>query len=88
MLLQQQFLQHGVLYSVALVSLDLALLFSRQGRIEDLKRLAAELLAVFSAQEVHREATAALVLFQRACEEERINAELICRLAALLQRKK
>jgi hypothetical protein len=27
-------------------------------------------MAVFSAQEVHREATAALVLFQRACEED------------------
>lgn len=84
---QREFLEHGVLYSVALVSLDLALLLSQQGRTEELKRLAAELMAVFSAQEVHREATAALVLFQRACEEERINAELIGRLAALLRRR-
>lgn len=84
---QQDFLQHGVLYSVALVSLDLALLLSQQGRTEELKRLAAELIAIFSAQEVHREATAALVLFQRACEEERVSAELIARLATLLRRK-
>jgi hypothetical protein len=44
-------------------------------------------MAIFSAQEVHREATAALVLFQRACEEERVTAELIARLATLLRRK-
>jgi hypothetical protein len=76
-----------VLYSVALVSLDLALLLSRQGRTGELKLLAAELIATFSAQEVHREANAALVLFQRACEEERVTAELITRLAMLLRRK-
>lgn len=84
---QRDLLKHGVLYSVALVSLDLALLLSRQGRTEELKLLAAELMEIFSAQEVHREATAALVLFQRACEEERVTAELISRLAALLRRK-
>ena len=84
---QQEFLKHGVLYSVALVSLDLALLLSRQGRTGELKQLAAELMAVFSAQEVHREATAALVLFQRACEEDRVTAELIARLATLLRRR-
>lgn len=84
---QQEFLKHGVLYSVALVSLDLALLLSRQGRTGELKLLAAELTATFSAQEVHREANAALVLFQRACEEERVSAELIARLATLLRRK-
>ena len=72
---------------MALVSLDLALLLSRQGRTEELKRLAAELMAVFRPQEVHREATAALVLFQRACDEERVTAELISRLATLLRRQ-
>jgi tetratricopeptide (TPR) repeat protein len=84
---QQEFLKHGVLYSMALVSLDRALLLSRQGRTEELKRLAAELMEIFSAQEIHREATAALVLFQRACEEERVTSELIARLATLLRRK-
>jgi tetratricopeptide (TPR) repeat protein len=84
---QQEFLKHGVLYSMALVSLDLALLLSRQGRTEELKRLAAELMEIFAAQEVHREATAALVLFQRACEEEQVTTELITRLATLLRRK-
>lgn len=45
------------------------------------------LMEAFSAQEVYREATAALVLFQRACEEQRITAEMIRRLATLLRRK-
>ena len=72
---------------MALVSLDLALLLSRQGRTGELKQLAAELMAVISAQEAHREATAALVLFQRACDEDPVTAELIARLATLLRRK-
>ena len=44
-------------------------------------------MAVFAAQEIHREATAALVLFQRACEEEKVTAELSARLTALLRKK-
>ena len=84
---QTGFLEHGVNYSAALVSLDLALLLARQGRTEELKSLAMELVASFEAREIHREAMAALVLFQRACEEERMTAEVVARVAALLRGK-
>jgi tetratricopeptide (TPR) repeat protein len=84
---QREFEQHQMHYNAALVALDLALLLARQGRTEELKRLAAELVAAFESRAIHREATAALILFQRACDEERASAEMISRLAVLLRKR-
>jgi len=74
-------------YDAALVSLDLAVLFALEHRTEDLKRLAAEVMQVFESRDVHREAVAALILFQNACEEERLTAELAGQIAAIVQRE-
>jgi hypothetical protein len=46
-----------------------------------------ELVAAFEARDIHREAMAALVLFRRACEEGRMTAEMVTRVAALLRGK-
>jgi hypothetical protein len=85
---QQEFLRLGVAYDAALVSLDLAVLFSRQGRNEDLRQLSAEILPVFEARDVHREALATLLLFRRAVEEERLTAEVAQQLIAALRRSR
>jgi tetratricopeptide (TPR) repeat protein len=85
---QEEFLVRGMGYDAALVSLDLAILYAREHRTEDLKRLAAEILQVFESRDVHREAVATLILFQSACEEERLSAELASQLATLLQRER
>lgn len=82
---RQDFMVRNKSYDVALISLDLATVFASQGRTEELKRLAAELIAVFESQEIHREAMAALLLFQQACLEERATLELIREIAARLQ---
>jgi len=84
---QGEFEKHRMHYNAALVALDLALLLARQGRTEELKRLAAELVSSFESRSIHREATAAFLLFQRACDEERATADMISRLAALLRRR-
>ena len=84
---QREFEVHRMPYNAALVALDLALLLARQGRTEELKRLSAELVAAFESRAIHREATAAFLLFQRACDEERATAEMISRLASLLRRR-
>jgi tetratricopeptide (TPR) repeat protein len=84
---QGEFERHRMHYNAALVALDLALLLARQGRTEELKRLSAELMSAFESRAIHREATAAFLLFQRACDEERATAEMISRLAALLRRR-
>lgn len=85
---QQQFLDLKMDINAALVSLDLAVLLSEQGRTQELKTLAIELLAAFEAREIHRESLAVLLLFQRACEEERLSAELAHQLGSLLRRAK
>ncbi|HVG10230.1 MAG TPA: hypothetical protein VNM67_21180 [Thermoanaerobaculia bacterium] len=84
----QQFLDLKMDINAALVALDLAVLLSEQGRTQELKALALDLLAAFESREIHRESTAVLILFQRACEEERLTAELARQFASLLRKGK
>jgi tetratricopeptide (TPR) repeat protein len=85
---QEAFLNRRLGYDAALVSLDLALLFASEHRNADLKQLAAEILPAFESREIHREAMAALLMFQGACEEERLTVELARQLADFLQRER
>ena len=75
-------------YDAALVSLDLARLFAQEECTEDLKRLAAELMPIFESRDVHREAIVALLMFQRACEEERLTVDLAREFSAYLRRER
>lgn len=84
--IQTAFLDLGKNYDAALVSLDLAALLADQGRVADLKPLAAEILAAFEVRGVDREALASFLLFQQACVEERVTLEMIRELAEVLQR--
>jgi pentatricopeptide repeat protein len=65
---RQGFLAEDVPYEVALVSLDLAALYARQGRTDELQRLAAEMVHLFSSRQIHREALAALAYWKQAVE--------------------
>ncbi|HWM89636.1 MAG TPA: hypothetical protein VN493_02600 [Thermoanaerobaculia bacterium] len=78
------FLQEGLGYDAAIVSMDLALVYLRQGRTAELKALAREMLPIFRSQDVHREAVAALVLFQEAVREEQVTAAFVREVAAYL----
>ena len=83
---RREFAARGMSYDVALVSLDLALLYHQEGRAAELKRLTSELLTIFEAQEIHREALGAFYLFQTASLEERLTVDIITRLAEVLRR--
>lgn len=83
---EQQFLDLKMDINAALVALDLAVLLSEQGRTHELKALALDLLAAFEAREIHRESTAVLILFHRACEEDRLTADLARQLGSLLRK--
>jgi tetratricopeptide (TPR) repeat protein len=85
---QGEFLERGMGYDAALVSLDLAILYARERRTSELKRLAAEMAPIFESRDVHREALAALLMFQKACEEERVTVELATQLALQLRRER
>jgi tetratricopeptide (TPR) repeat protein len=80
------FIAEGISYDTALVSLELAALYARQGRTADLKRLAQEMLPIFSALQIHREALAALCFLRKALETERASLELVSRVADFLRR--
>ena len=79
------FIARGIGYDAALVALDLALLYLRQGRTPEVRRLAEEMIPIFQAQDVHREALAALALFQEAARREEVTAEQVRRLVKYLQ---
>jgi len=79
------FVRQGIGYDAAMVSLDLALLYLREGRTGEVRRVAEEMVPVFSAQDVHREATAALLLFQEAARREEVTAGLVREVAGFLK---
>ena len=60
------FLAQDLPYDLALVSLELAALCAEQGRAAEVRRIAAEMLPLFSSRRIHREALAALTLWRDA----------------------
>jgi tetratricopeptide (TPR) repeat protein len=79
------FVAQGSGYDAALVSLDLAVLYLRRGRTADVRRVAEEMLPVFQAQDIHREALAALALFQEAARQDLLTLEQALAIAAYLR---
>lgn len=73
---RRRFAEEDIGYDAALVSLDLAILYLEDRRMDEVRELAAELVPLFLAQDVQREALAALVTFQRAVESETATAEM------------
>jgi tetratricopeptide (TPR) repeat protein len=80
------FIGEGIPYDTALVSLELATLYAEQGRTANLKRLAGEMVPIFSSLHIHREALAALAYLKQAVEAERASLELVSGVAAYLRR--
>lgn len=79
------FVEEGIPYDTALISLELASLYAEQERTADLKRLAQEMVPIFSSLQVHREALAALTFLKQAMEAERASLELVNRVASYLR---
>jgi len=84
--IREELIQDGLAFDAALVSLDLAALYIRQGKTAEARSLAAEMLPVFKSRDVHREALAALIVFQRTAEMEQLTLGLVEEVAAYLER--
>ena len=82
------FIAEDIPYDTALVSLELAILYAREGRTADLKRLAQEMLPIFSSLQIHREALVALTFLRKALVAEQASCELVSRVAKYLRRAK
>lgn len=83
---REGFIAESVSYDVALVSLDLASVYARQGRTADLRRLAEEMLPIFSSLQIQREALAALAFLRQALDAERASVEVVSRVAEFFRR--
>ncbi|MDP9121385.1 MAG: hypothetical protein M3O15_08470 [Acidobacteriota bacterium] len=79
------FLKAGIAYDAALVSLDLAALYARQGRACELKRLAEEMVSIFSSLQIHREALTALLFLCQAAQAEALSLEMVTGVASYLR---
>jgi transcriptional regulator with XRE-family HTH domain len=83
---RRDFEERTLPYDYALASLDAALLYREEGRWSEIKLLAREILKIFQAQGVQREAVAAVILFQEAAEQERVTAGFVRRLQDFLSK--
>lgn len=82
---RSQFVEHEIGYDAALVSLDLAGVYARQGRAQEMRRLAEEMIPIFRSRELSREVMAAWIVFQNATRMQSASVSLIDELSALLQ---
>ncbi|MGB5392159.1 MAG: zf-HC2 domain-containing protein [Thermoanaerobaculia bacterium] len=80
------FIDKGMAHDVALVSLDLALVYLRQDRVAELKALAAEMLTIFRSLRVHQETLAALAFCRKSLEVEKMTVGLVNELASCLEK--
>jgi hypothetical protein len=83
---RRAFIDAGIGYDAALASLDLAALYLRQGRAAETRRLALEMLPIIQSRDIHRDALAALAVFQRAVEMEAVSCAMVEDIAAFLRR--
>lgn len=63
-----------------------ATFYAEQGRTPDFKRLAEEMVPIFSSLQIHREALAALAMLKQALEREEAGLELGTAVSDYLQR--
>ena len=81
---RQAFLAEENAYDTALATLDLVIPCLQEGKTAEVRALAEEMMSVFQAQDVAREALAAWLLFHRAAVREAVTVELTREVAASL----
>ena len=86
--IRREFADRGMAYDMALATLELTALHLQEGRTTEVKRLSVEMARIFRAQNVPREALAALLFFQKAAERDRATARLAREIAAFLEKQR
>lgn len=81
---RRAFLAEENAYDAALATLDLVIPCLQEGKTAEVRALAEEMMSVFRAQDVAREALAAWLLFHRAAVREAVTVELTREVAASL----
>jgi len=71
------FLELGLDYDAALVSFELAAVWLEQGKREEARRLLHEMLEIFRARYIAREAIAALIMLRDAADRDELTPDLL-----------
>ncbi len=82
---RESFLEEELSYDAALVSFDLAAIWLRGGKRQEVRRLLHEMLETFRARYIAREAIATLLLLRDAAERDELTLDLLETAALLLQ---
>ena len=85
---RQSFIEEGLAYDMALVSLDLAAVYSQERKNAEVRRLAEEMLPIFGSQRAHQEAIVALLFFRDAARNDTATVSLIQEVADYLRRSR
>lgn len=80
------FISKSSTFDAALVALDLAELLITSGRAAEVANVTRPLPTLFRAQGVHREATAAIVMFHKAASHQALSLHLLTRLRTFFER--
>jgi hypothetical protein len=81
---REGFAAAGSPYNAALVALDLAGVWLRQGKTQQVRQLVEEMIATFRALRIAREAVAALLILREACDREEATLERLRAVTVLL----
>lgn len=79
------FIEKQLFFDAALVALDLALLYLESGRHAELRRTSRLVEPILRSRGLHGEATAALLVFQRAAAAEMITRDFLIALRSYLE---
>lgn len=82
---REEFEARGQIYHSAVMGLELVVVWLRQGRNDEVKRLVLETLEVFRSRYVARESIAALLLLRDALDRDRATLELVAMVASVLE---
>lgn len=85
---QDAFLEHNIGYDAALINLELAEVFLERGELAKVKQLAAAMVPVFAARDVHREAQVALRIFCEAARAEQAGKAMVAEVRDYLERSR
>ncbi len=83
---RKECLQYGQIYDYAMVGLDLAALWLRQGRAAEVRDLAEEMHAIFEDLGIELEAARALRFVREACRVQAVTVSMVERVRTFLER--